>query len=770
MADVSHEDEILENVYHLNAGKVKDTKKNAKLTSLLVEIADESNLKSCEKAHGALLYTLGTKYAKKAFPHRKEVIRYILEGKLAAGVRIEKALSFVLALGSDSPFVAADFEKSCGVGVVVSEKEIEDVVDAVFDADSTLLEMRYRAEGRLRKEVNASPALVFAEKKTVNAVFEKKIFARLGEKTDADKGKKKTEKKPPKKETKKEEEVYETLPENVEYPPPEANTQNRVELLRENLDFLNRNNAGVITRFPPEPNGYLHVGHAKSMNLNFGYARRKGGVCYLRFDDTNPASEKQEYIDNIIENVKWLGHTPWMVTYSSDYFDELYKLGEKLIEVGSGYICECEDKILREKRKAGEDCEHRGRSVEENMRLFREMRDGKHKQGSMIMRMKGNMQSPNTTMRDMVAYRIITDKEHPRTGDKWKIYPSYDFTHCICDSLENITHSLCSLEFCVRRPAYEWLLERLDLYCPPQREFSRMEIRGAVLSKRRLLKLVDNKIVNGWDDPRLFTLNGLRRRGYTPEAINVFCKNLSVTRSDGASVDMSVLEGCCRKIMDRDCDRMMVVLDPLRVVITNYPEDKVERVTVPNHPQHPDLGTHEVLVSRVVFIEGSDFRLEDSKTYKRLAPEKWVRLRYGPNIKCTGVKKDESGKVIELEAEYDVDGKGVSDEERKSLGTIHWVASPSPDALPKVIEVRNYGRLFKSDNPSALPSEEFLENVAPDSLEIIPNAYVDVNVDALAPGVGVQFERLGFYTVDPDTTHEKMVFNRTVPLKDSYKK
>jgi glutaminyl-tRNA synthetase len=747
--------------------KIKDTLKNKKLTAALVTLAEETGLETKEgranltKANGSLLYSLGAAYNKGTFPHHLKVATYILDGKLTSGARIDGALKYVTSLSQDAAWDAAAFEKASGVGVEVTEDNVRAVVLEILKTEAEALETEgTRCTGRLMKTLSTHPDLVFADRKMCKTVFDAEI-KKLNLKTPAPaagkgkggKGKGKGKEKPKEKEG---EGVYETLPDSVEYPPPEANKQLRAELLEENLAFLKKIGANVVTRFPPEPNGYLHIGHAKSMNLNFGYAKRKGGVCYLRFDDTNPASEKQEYIDSIIGSVKWLGHEPWTApTYSSDYFPQLFEHGVTLVKKNYGYICECKKPEIKKNRDDKKECGCRSRSVEENLKLFLEMKDGKHAPGSMTMRMKADMSSPDTAMRDMIAYRIIFDPPHPRTGNTWKIYPSYDFTHCICDSIENITHSLCTTEFCTRRPAYEWVCEKLDIYVPPQREFGRMCIEGTVLSKRKLLLLVNNKCVSGWDDPRLLTLDGLKRRGYTPEAINHFCKSLSVTRNEGASTSIRELERHCIKVMDRDAKRLMVVLRPLKITISNFGESK--EVSVPCHPKRPEMGTHTIHTSKVCYIERDDFREEDLAGYKRLSPSNIVRLRHGPTIKLVEVKK-EGDAIVELIVE--------AVEEPKPSGTIHWVGE---EGMVET-EVRLYSNLFKSANPSALDhhSPEFLADVNPDSLEVIPGALVEKSCLAgCVPGFGAQFERVGYFTVDYDTKEGgKVVWNRTVPLRE----
>jgi len=612
--------------------------------------------------------------------------------------------------------------------------------------------------------------LQFADALLVKTTLEAKVEEILGPKTEEDldpKKKKKQNQKAsapikatPSKSLKVEEKTDEvdTLSSSVVYPPPEANTQKTPELLEAHLQATG---GRVITRFPPEPNGYLHIGHAKSMNLNFGYAARMDGLCYLRFDDTNPAAEKQEYIDNIIENVEWMGFKPYKITYSSDYFDKLYELACELIRNGDGYVCSCPSELMRKLREEGTECEHRSRSADENLQLFEGMRDGKYREGEMCMRMKGDMKANNTTMRDLVAYRIL-HMPHPHVGDKWCIYPSYDFTHCIVDSLENITHSLCTLEFRVRRESYEWLLHRLHMYCPPQREFSRLVLTHVMLSKRKLKALVESGLVDGWDDPRLPTLRAYRRRGYTPDAIRDMCNRLSVTGAENTVISHDLLDYTLRLHLDAIAPRKFIVIDPLKITITNFPEDRFEKIAVLDFPTHKDGPTHEIVFSKIVYIERSDFREVDDKNYYGLAPNKEVRLKYGYHITCTKVIKDDAGNIVELEAEYDPENS------RKPKGTLHWVADTAPGVKPATAEVRLYDTLFLSDKPWEL-KENWLENVNPDSKHVVENAFIDPSLRTAKSEEKFQFERLGYFCVDWTSTDEKLIFNRTVSLKSTYK-
>ena len=527
----------------------------------------------------------------------------------------------------------------------------------------------------------------------------------------------------------------------------------------------------VHTRFPPEPNGYLHIGHAKSICLNFGLARDFGGQCNLRFDDTNPAKEEVEYVDSIQEDVRWLGFS-WddRMFYASNYFDRLYAFAETLIEKGLAYVDDLSQEEIRAYRgtltEPGKDSPYRGRSVAENLDLFRRMRAGEFPDGAKVLRAKIDMQSPNVVLRDPVLYRI-KHVEHHRTGDAWCVYPMYDYTHCISDSLEGITHSICSLEFENNRPLYDWVLDNLPVPCHPQQiEFARLNLSYTVLSKRKLIQLVTQKVVSGWDDPRLPTISGIRRRGYTPEAIRDFCERIGISKAENM-VDMALLEHCLREDLNRGAKRVMAVLRPLKVVIENYPEGQVEEIDFPYHPEDASLGSRKVPFTREIYVERDDFMETPAKKWFRLAPGAEVRLRYAYYVTCTGVVKDPAtGEVTELRCTHDPATKGGwSSDGRKVKGTLHWVSAAH--AVPA--EVRLYDRLFTKENPSE-GKGDFMDALNPDSLEVIPEALVEPSLAALPVGERVQFERLGYFCVDKDSTPQKRVFNRAVALKDSWAK
>jgi glutaminyl-tRNA synthetase len=527
----------------------------------------------------------------------------------------------------------------------------------------------------------------------------------------------------------------------------------------------------VHTRFPPEPNGYLHIGHAKSICLNFGLAAEFGGKCNLRFDDTNPSKEETEYVESIIQDVRWLGFD-WedRLFYASDYFDQLYEWAVQLTKAGKAYVCDLTADEVRQYRgtltEPGRESPYRHRPVEENLDLFARMRAGEFPDGARTLRAKIEMASPNLNLRDPVMYRIL-HAEHHRTGDKWCIYPMYDFTHGECDSIERITHSICTLEFEDHRPLYDWYVEQLGIYHPRQIEFDRLNLTGTVLSKRKLLTLVQKGYVQGWDDPRMPTLCGIRRRGYTPEGIRAFCSRIGVSKTTG-SIELAMLEHAVREDLNKRAPRAMAVLRPLRLVIDNYPENQVEEMEAVNNPEDPGMGTRQTPFSKVLYIEREDFREDPPKQYYRLAPGREVRLRYAYFVTCTSVVKDpQTGEVVEIHGSYDPATRGGNNppDGRKVKATIHWVsAAHAVDA-----EVRLYENLFLSENPGG-DGREFTDDLNPNSLEVLSGCKLEPSLLAAAPGNHFQFERLGYFCADPDSQQGKPVFNRTVALRDTWAK
>jgi len=523
----------------------------------------------------------------------------------------------------------------------------------------------------------------------------------------------------------------------------------------------------VHTRFPPEPNGYLHIGHAKSIMLNSGLAETYGGKFNLRFDDTNPNKEDIEYIESIIRDVKWLG-ADWedRLFYASDYFQQLYEWAVQLIKAGKAYVDHLTADEIREYRgtltEPGKDSPYRNRSVEENLDLFERMKNGEFAEGECVLRAKIDMSSPNLNMRDPVMYRILHATHH-RTGDDWCIYPMYDWAHGQCDSIEGITHSICTLEFEDHRPLYDWFIENLGIYHPQQIEFARLNVTYTMLSKRRLLRLVVEGIVRGWDDPRMPTLSGMRRRGYTPEAIRDFTERIGVSKSNSV-VDIQLLEHCLRQDLNKRAPRVMGVLRPLRVVITNYPEGQGEELEAVNNPEDPEAGTRRVPFSRVLYIEQDDFMEDPPGKFFRLAPGREVRLRYAYFITCTDVIKDADGKIVELHCTYDPTTRGGdAPDGRKVKATLHWVSA----AHALEAEVRLYDQLFLVPDPNG---DDWMEQINPASLEVLETCYVEPSLADAAVGSFYQFERQGYFCVDPDSQGGKLVFNRSVALRDTWAK
>lgn len=533
-----------------------------------------------------------------------------------------------------------------------------------------------------------------------------------------------------------------------------------------------KNNARVHTRFPPEPNGYLHIGHAKSICLNFGIAQQYNGKCNLRFDDTNPEKEDVEYVDSIMDDVRWLGFQ-WEGEphYASDYFDQLYEWALKMIREGKAYVDEQPQEIISQQRgtptRPGTESPYRNRSAEENMKLFLQMKNGDFPNGACILRAKIDMTSPNMHMRDPIMYRII-HAEHQRTGDKWKIYPMYDFAHGQSDYIEGITHSLCTLEFEVHRPLYDWFLDQVidTEYRPRQIEFARLNLSYTIMSKRKLLELVQKGIVSGWDDPRMPTIAGLRRRGYTPESIRVFAERIGIAKRDN-TIDVGLLEFSIREDLNKTAPRVMGVIDPVKLVITNYPKDKLEQIELVNNPEDAESGSRTIPFGKELYIEREDFMIDPPKKYFRLSPGNEVRLKGAYVVRCENFDRDENGEVTTIYCTYDPETKsGTGAHQPKVKGTLHWVeASTAVDA-----EVRLYDRLFSDEDPAGHKDVDFLSFLNPDSLKILKNCKVEPMLDSVKAGDKFQFQRIGYFCADKDTETGKPVFNRTVSLKDNWAK
>ncbi|EOY13669.1 Glutamine-tRNA ligase / glutaminyl-tRNA synthetas, putative isoform 2 [Theobroma cacao] len=775
----------------LDERTARNTIANNKVTANLTAVIHEAALtEGCDRTIGNLLYTVATKYPANALVHRPDLLEYVVSSKIKTPAQLEAAFLFLSNIASED-FKRSEFEEACGVGVEVSVEEIAHTVNEIFEENkAVIIERRYRTNvGELLGSVRKRHP--WADPKIAKQLVDVKMFELLGERTAADDekpSKKKEKKEKPAKVEKKA--VVDDIPAQPSeeelnpfsiFPAPEDNVKVHTEVFfsngsvlrccntREMLDkHLKLTGGRVFTRFPPEPNGYLHIGHAKAMFVDFGLAKERGGCCYLRYDDTNPEAEKKEYINHIEEIVKWMGWEPFKITYTSDYFQDLYELAVELIRRGHAYVDHQTPEEIKEYREKKMNSPWRERPIAESLKLFDDMKRGLIEEGKATLRMKQDMQSDNFNMYDLIAYRIKFTP-HPHAGDKWCIYPSYDYAHCIVDSLENITHSLCTLEFETRRASYYWLLHALDLYQPYVWEYSRLNVTNTVMSKRKLNYIVTNKYVDGWDDPRLMTLAGLRRRGVTSTAINAFVRGIGITRSDCSMIRLDRLEYHIREELNKTAPRVLVVLHPLKVVITNLESGSVMDLDAKKWPdaQADDTSAfYKVPFSNVVYIERSDFRMKDSKDYYGLALGKSVLLRYAFPIKCTDViLADDNETVLEIRAEYDPSKKS------KPKGVLHWVAEPSPGADPLKVEVRLFDKLFNSEN-SQNPAEldNWLADLNPDSKVVVPAAYAVPSLRDAAVGDTFQFERLGYFTVDKDSTAEKLVFNRTVTLKDTYGK
>lgn len=551
----------------------------------------------------------------------------------------------------------------------------------------------------------------------------------------------------------------------------EKKSLNFIEQIVESDLSEGKNDGRIQTRFPPEPNGYLHIGHAKAICIDFGIAQRYGGVCNLRFDDTNPVKEDVEYVDAIREDIEWLGFHWGNIYYASDYFQELYDFAERLIREGHAYVDEqTAEQIAAQKGSPtvpGTASPFRDRPAEESLDLFHRMNAGEFEEGAMTLRAKIDMASSNMHFRDPIIYRIIKHPHH-RTGNEWNVYPMYDFAHGQSDYFEGVTHSICTLEFEVHRPLYNYFIEllRKDSYAPRQIEFNRLNLTYTMMSKRKLLQLVKDGLVSGWDDPRMPTLCGYRRRGYTPESIRNFIDKIGYTKYDGI-IDVALLEHAVREDLNKRATRVSGVIDPIKLVITNYPEDKTEEMAAVNNPEDESAGVHTITFSRELYIEREDFMEDAPKKYFRMTPGQEVRLKSSYIVRCTGCKKDEEGNVVEVYAEYDpLTLSGMPESNRKVKGTIHWVSAQH--SLPA--EVRLYDRLFTDENPSDIKDKTLAEMLNPDSLKVLKNCRVEPFLADAAPGSHFQFQRIGYFTVDPDSRPGALVFNRTVSLKDSWQK
>ncbi|XP_031422097.1 glutamine--tRNA ligase [Clupea harengus] len=756
----------------LSEQKAKETLKNEALSSTLKDaIAQAQNVVgsvAIDKAMGTLLYSMASRL--KDTQRLGVLTEYIAKRKITSELQLSAALDFVKSHPQD-PLDHSAFESCCGVGVVITPEQIEDAVEQVIKKHQKQLhEERYRFNmGLLMGEARAG--LKWADGKIIKNEVDMQVLHLLGPKTEAD-----LEKKPKAPKAKAPEKEKQDVEVNVngdvkmeakslmdqlrgealKFHKPGENfktegyvvTPNTMSLLKKHLEITN---GQVRSRFPPEPNGILHIGHAKAINFNFGFAKSNSGICFLRYDDTNPEKEEEKYFTAIRDMVEWLGYTPYAITHASDNFQQLYDWAEELIRRGQAYICHQRGEELKGHNAPASPW--RERPVEESLILFRRMKTGMFAEGEATLRMKMVMEDGKM---DPVAYRIKYTPHH-RTGDTWCIYPTYDYTHCLCDSIEQITHSLCTKEFQARRSSYYWLCNTLDVYCPVQWEYGRLNLTYTVVSKRKIIKLVEVGVVRDWDDPRLFTLTALRRRGFPPQAINNFCARVGVTVAQ-VTMEPHMLEACVREVLNEQAPRIMAVLEPLKVTITNLPANSQMAVRVPDFPADEEKGSHMVPFSRVVYIEQSDFREVMEKGYKRLSPDQPVGLRHaGYVISVKRVIKDASGKVIELEVTC-----STTDSAEKPKAFIHWVSQPLE------CEVRLYERLFLHKNPedSAEVPGGFLTDINPNSLQVISSALVDQSVANAKVFDKFQFERVGYFSIDPDSTPQKLVFNRTVTLKE----
>ncbi|KAH8267623.1 hypothetical protein KR018_007072 [Drosophila ironensis] len=759
--------------------KAKETLKNANVTrnlQLALEAAGDKG-STLGDGTGMLLYHMASKLKPQAAEQLPLLVRYIVDRKLDNTQRVDAALEYVLRLGQ-RPGASVDLqelEQECGVGVVVGPEEIEQAVQAKIKGyREQLLEQRYHFNAfKILQDVRGE--LKWADAKSVKAAIDVEIFDLLGPKTEADlkpppKQADKAKAPKPAKATKQHEAqsagpeaeadgattIAELMKTKVHFHAPGENFKTDGYVVTEQTErllkkHLRRTGGKVHTRFPPEPNGILHIGHAKAININFGYAAAHDGVCYLRYDDTNPEKEEEKFFVAIREMVEWLGYKPHKITYSSDNFQQLYEWAVLLIRKGLAYVCHQKAEELKGFNPAPSPW--RERPAEQSLQLFEDMKHGKIDEGAATLRLKLTLEEGKV---DPVAYRIKFIPHH-RTGAAWCIYPTYDYTHCLCDSLEDITHSLCTKEFQSRRSSYYWLCNALGIYCPVQWEYGRLNMNYALVSKRKIAKLITERIVHDWDDPRLFTLTALRRRGFPPEAINNFCAQMGVTGAQIA-VDPAMLEAAVRDVLNVTAPRRLVVLEPLKVTIRDFPHTGPVELEVPDFPQNPQQGSHRITLDRVVYIERGDFKLEPEKGYRRLAPNQSVGLRHAGLVIAVQeiVKNPTTGEVVEL-----ICSAQSAEQAEKPKAFVQWVSQPVQ------LEVRLYEQLFKHKNPED-PGEVpggFLSDISEQSMSVV-RAFADKALQQAKVYDKFQFERIGFFSVDPDTTPQGLVFNRTVGLKE----
>lgn len=747
--------------------------KNAALSNVIftalsyVPMAVQPNLDE----RGLLLYQLCCKIKPQIIHHLEFLVRNIVERKLNTGIRVDAALEFLLANGTSRNVDVALFEKACGVGIVVTAEEIDKAVEkAISIRKDNILQQRYRFNvGKMLEEIRGN--LPWADGKAIKNEVDVQMFDLLGSKTEADnmplpKAAKKSKNVKPVADLELSKATIANAPktiaelmETVHFHAPGENhktdgyviTDRSSTLLKEHLL---RTSGKVRTRFPPEPNGILHIGHAKAININFGYAKSKDGICFLRYDDTNPEKEEEKFFIAIKDMVEWLGYKPYKITHSSDYFQQLYEWALVLIKKNLAYVCH--QKADEMKGFNPEPSKWRNRPIKESLKLFEDMKNGKIDEGTATLRMKITLEEGKV---DPVAYRIKFIPHH-RTGTDWCIYPTYDYTHCLCDSIEDITHSLCTKEFQSRRSSYYWLCNALDIYCPVQWEYGRLNVDYTVVSKRKIAKLITEGIVEDWDDPRLFTLTALRRRGFPPEAINNFCAQMGVTGAQ-AHVDPSALEACVRDVLNITAPRVLVVLEPLKVTILNFPHEAPLAISVHDFPNNPQKGSHNIWLFKEVYIERTDFSEFTDKSYRRLTPLQAVGLRYaGIVIKVQEMIRNSNGEIIELKCVCE-----SIETAEKPKAFIQWVSNPVP------IEVRLYDNLFKHKNPEDVAEVPggFLSDCNSVSLRVV-TAYGDASLLMAKAYDKFQFERIGYFSVDPISCEGHLVFNRTVTLKEDSEK
>lgn len=755
----------------LSEQKAKETLKNAQVTSNIKQaIKEVEKFEKIEKINGTLLYHLASNVKTQILKELPLVAKYIAEKKLDSVLKVDSALNFLLD-NIRKEINIPEFENACGIGIEISSEEIEaEVEKSINKHKAEITEKRYHFNsGLLMQEVRN--ALKWADGKLIKAEIDVQLFDLLGEKTESDcaKPKKIKQSESGKKTQKSNDNKADIKPKTepmsfndlikskIHFHKPGENyktdgyvsTDNTHELLKKHLEITK---GQVRTRFPPEPNGILHVGHAKAININFGYAAAYNGSCYLRYDDTNPEKEEEKFVTGILDIVKWLGYEPTKITYSSDYFDQLYEWAVCLIKKGLAYVChQTSDEM---KGFNPPPSPWRDRPISESLNLFEEMKDGLMNEGEATLRMKVTLEEGK---QDPVAYRIKFSPHH-RTGTKWCIYPTYDFTHCLCDSIENITHSLCTKEFQSRRSSYYWLCNALDIYCPVQWEYGRLNVCYTVVSKRKIAKLIENKIVSDWDDPRLFTLTALRRRGFPSQAINNFCAQMGVTGAQTV-VDPSALEAAVRDSLNETAPRYMAVMEPVKLIIDNYPHKGPVNLEILDFPGEKDKGVHPVIFDKEIYIDSTDFQEEADKNYKRLTLKQSVGLKYaGVVLNVTKIVKNDDGSTIHLL----VNQEPIS-ETNKPKAFIQWVAQPS------IATVNLYERLFQHKNPEDVNEvpDGFLSDINYNSKKEV-FAYIDKYLEKIVkPFDKYQFERIGFFSVDPDTKPGKTIFNRTVTLKET---